>query len=49
MDDTTATTELHALLQTALELADRLGLTMVGIHIDEAKNLLVEQGTTTAH
>ena len=40
MDDLAAKAELARLLAHALEEADRLGLTMVAIHIDEARNLL---------
>ncbi len=49
MNDYTATTELHALLTAALDMADRLDLTMVAIHIDEARNLLVPSDAAATH
>jgi hypothetical protein len=49
MDDRAATTELHRALSEALDMADRLDLTMVAIHIDEARNLLASQDVAAAH
>jgi hypothetical protein len=39
---------LEDLLAQALELADRLDLTMAAIHIDEARALLAEQNVAAA-
>jgi hypothetical protein len=39
---------LEDLLAQALELADRHDLTMVAIHIDEARALLAEQSVAAA-
>lgn len=49
MDEPTTKAELDRLLQTALALADRLGLTMVAIHLDEARNLLDAPSKTLTH
>jgi hypothetical protein len=40
---------LHRTLTQALDLADRLELPMVAIHIDEARNLLIQKGVTATH
>ncbi|MCU6455890.1 hypothetical protein LPN01_17565 [Sphingomonas sp. A2-49] len=40
MHDRAAFAELDRLLGAALDLADRLDMTMVAIHVDEARNLL---------
>lgn len=40
MDNRATFAELDRLLGTALDLADRLDLTMVAIHVDEARALL---------
>ena len=49
MDEHAAVVELHRLLTTALETADRLDLTMIAIHIDEARNLLTQTGAAATH
>lgn len=49
MDEHAAAAELHRLLTIALETADRLDLTMIAIHIDEARNLLTQAGVTATH
>lgn len=49
MDEQAATAELHRLLTLALETADRLDLTMIAIHIDEARNLLAENDAAANH
>ncbi|USU05119.1 hypothetical protein NF700_17145 [Sphingomonadaceae bacterium OTU29MARTA1] len=49
MDKRAAMTELDRLLTTALRLADDLDMTMVAIHIDEARNLLATSDITPAH
>lgn len=49
MDEHAAIVELHRLLTDALETADRLDLTMIAIHIDEARNLLIQNGAAAAH
>lgn len=48
MDDVAHKTELDRLLGEALTLADTLGLTMVAIHLDEARNLLQAPTPTAA-
>jgi len=42
-DECSARAELQRLLTAALEVADTLDLTLVGIHIDEARNLLLQR------
>ncbi len=49
MDEQAATAELHRLLTLALETADRLDLTMIAIHIDEARNLLAGNDAAANH
>lgn len=49
MDDCAAKAELDRLLTAALALADRLGLTMVAIHVDEARNRLASPTHTPTH
>lgn len=49
MDDRSTATELYRTLTEALDLADRLELTMVAIHIDEARNLLISKDATATH
>ena len=49
MDDYAAAAELHAVLTAALDTADRLELTMVAIHIEEARNLLVPIDAAAIH
>jgi len=48
MTDREAMEELHQLLAAALQKADELELIMVGIHINEARNLLAPT-TATSH
>ena len=43
MDDRVAIGELYRMLTEALEKADALNLTMVGIHIEEARVLLPDR------
>ena len=40
MDIGAATAELHRMLTAALELADRLDMPMIAIHVDEARDLV---------
>lgn len=41
MDIGAATAELHRMLTAALELADRLDMPMIAIHVDEARDRLL--------
>ncbi|MGP7795163.1 hypothetical protein [Sphingomonas sp. CLY1604] len=40
METHAATAELHRMLTAALELADRLDMPMIAIHVDEARDRL---------
>lgn len=48
MNDQEATAELYRALTLALELAERLDLTMIAIHVDEARMLLAAEHAETA-
>ncbi|MEA1085759.1 hypothetical protein ACLBWH_09265 [Sphingomonas sp. M6A6_1c] len=48
MTEREALEELHQLLAAALQKADELELILVGIHINEARNLLAPT-TATSH